>query len=184
MGMSLSRKCLYMRRNFSFICPMYFFRKFMITLFNPVHCLFVFSMFVCLLVCLFLCLFVCLRFYVPLKDFSLIWRRHHYRWRVRNSDLCSALMAINQWVFFNVPHLLWHRPTLDNGYPRGPVTYCRAFRSCAISNYFKDLQCRSVSTWIEPRSHVDPVYPNVNVDWNLMSIQSLYKGDLIQLRVL
>jgi hypothetical protein len=22
-----------------------------------------------------------LRFYVPLKNFSLIWRRHHYRWR-------------------------------------------------------------------------------------------------------
>ena len=27
-------------------------------------------------------------------------------------DLCSALMAIEQWVFFNVPHLLRHGPTL------------------------------------------------------------------------
>ena len=42
-------------------------------------------------------LFVC--------DFSLIWRRHHCRWRAANFDLCSALMAIEQWGFFSVPHL-------------------------------------------------------------------------------
>ena len=49
-------------------------------------------------------LFVCLWFYVPLKDFSLIWRRHHYRWMASNFDLCSGLMAIEQWGFINVPH--------------------------------------------------------------------------------
>ena len=31
-------------------------------------------------------------------------------------------MAIEQWGFFNVPHLLWHGPTLFNGHLRGPVT--------------------------------------------------------------
>ena len=36
--------------------------------------------------------------------------------------LCSALVAIDQWEFFNVPHLLWHGPTLYNGHLRGPVT--------------------------------------------------------------
>ena len=31
-------------------------------------------------------------------------------------------MAIEQWGFFNMPHLLWHWPTLYNGHLRGPVT--------------------------------------------------------------
>ena len=29
-------------------------------------------------------LFVCVEFFVPLENFSLIWRRHHYRWRAAN----------------------------------------------------------------------------------------------------
>ena len=33
----------------------------------------------------------------PFGEFLLIWRRHHYRWRAANFDLCSALMAIKQW---------------------------------------------------------------------------------------
>ena len=42
----------------------------------------------------------CLWFIVPLdKFFSLIWRRHHYRQRAANFDLCSALMAIQEWEF-------------------------------------------------------------------------------------
>ena len=45
------------------------------------------------------CLFVNLQFIVPFENFSLIWRRHHCRWRVANFDLCSVLMAIEQWVF-------------------------------------------------------------------------------------
>ena len=49
-----------------------------------------------------ICLFVRLGVFVPL-----IWRRHHYRWRIANFDLCSALMVIEQWGFFSVPHPLW-----------------------------------------------------------------------------
>ena len=67
-------------------------------------------------------LFVCLEFIVPLEIFSLIWRRHHCRWRAVNFDLRSALMAIEQWGFSNVPHLLRHGPTVYNGHRRGPVT--------------------------------------------------------------
>ena len=58
-------------------------------------------------------LFVCL----------FVWRSHHYRWGAVNFDLCSALMTIEQWVFFSVPHLLWHEPTLYNGNLREPVTH-------------------------------------------------------------
>ena len=37
-------------------------------------------------------------------------------------DLCSALMAIEQWGFFNVPHPLRLWPTVYNGHLWGPVT--------------------------------------------------------------
>ena len=48
------------------------------------------------------------RFFVPLDNFSLILRRHHYRWMAANFYLCSALKAIEQWGFLSVPHPLWH----------------------------------------------------------------------------
>ena len=67
-------------------------------------------------------LFVCLGFIIPLENFSLVWRHHHCRWRTANFDLCSALMAIEQWGFFNLPHLLWHRASIYNGHLGGPVT--------------------------------------------------------------
>ena len=64
-------------------------------------------------------MFVCLKVFFPLENIWLIWRRYHFRWRGANFDLCSALMAIEQWGFFTVPHLLWH---VYNGHFRGPVT--------------------------------------------------------------
>ena len=68
-------------------------------------------------------LFVCLVFYIPIENFSFICRRHRYQWRASNFDLCSTLMAIEQWGFFSVPHLLWHRATVHNSHFRGPVTH-------------------------------------------------------------
>ena len=80
--------------------------------------------------------FICLGFFVPLENFSLIWRLHHYRLRTANFDQCLALMAIEQWVFFSMPHLLWHGASVYNGHLREPVThtYCRAFSSGAVTN--------------------------------------------------
>ena len=67
--------------------------------------------------------FVCLfGVYRPTWEFSFIWRRHHCRWKRANFDLCSALMAIEQWGFFSVPHLLWHEASVHNGHLRGPET--------------------------------------------------------------
>ena len=60
--------------------------------------------------------------HVPLQNFSLMWRRHHYRWRAANFNLCLALMAIEQWTFFSMLHLLWHRTSVYNGHLQGPVT--------------------------------------------------------------
>ena len=64
------------------------------------------------------------RFFAPLETFSLIWRRH----RATNFYVYSALVAIEQWGFFNVPHLLWHGhllwdgQTLYNDHLRASVT--------------------------------------------------------------
>ena len=57
-------------------------------------------------------LLVCLGFFVPLENFSLVWRRHHYRWMAANFDLYSVFMTSEQWGFFSVPHLLWHESPL------------------------------------------------------------------------
>ena len=43
-----------------------------------------------------------------------------YRRRAANFDLCSALMAIVQWGFFSVPHLLWQGAFVYNGHFRRP----------------------------------------------------------------
>ena len=69
------------------------------------------------------CLFVCLfGVYRPTRKFFTQMDTSHRRWCAANFDLCSALMAIEQWGFFNVPHLLRHGPALYNGHLRGPVT--------------------------------------------------------------
>ena len=88
------------------------------------------------------CLFICLGYFVPLENFSYIWRLHHCRWRAANFDLCPALMVIEQWEFFSVPHLLWHGASICNDYLRGARdthTYCRAFSSGAVTTRFYDL---------------------------------------------
>ena len=63
-------------------------------------------------------LFVCLWILVPLKNFSLKWR-HLFLPRAAKFNLCSALMAIEQWGFFSMPHLTWHGASMYNG----PVTF-------------------------------------------------------------
>ena len=71
---------------------------------------------------LFVCLFVCFEFFVLLKNLSLKMRRrrHHYKWKAANFEQCSAPMASQQWGFFSVLHLLWHRTSVYDGPLRGP----------------------------------------------------------------
>ena len=77
------------------------------------------SRFVCLFVCLFACLFGVIH---PTWEFFTHTEMSPYWWRAANFDLCSAIMAIEQWGFFSMPHLLWHRASVYNGHLRGPVT--------------------------------------------------------------
>jgi hypothetical protein len=59
-------------------------------------------------------LIINLRFYVPLKNFSLIWRRHHYRWRA--AKVRPMLGAQGLWagrdLYCATPAVTW-----DLGFP-------------------------------------------------------------------
>ena len=91
------------------------------------------------------CLLVCMGFYVTVEKFQIISRRHHCRWRAANIDLCSALMTIEQWGFFSVPHLLWHGASVYNGHLRGPVTLIPIAESLAVElslSLFTTQGCR------------------------------------------
>ena len=88
----------------------------------------------------FICLFVTW-YFVPLEKFSLISSLYQCWWKAANFDLCSALMAIEQWGFYCVPHLLWHGASVYNGHlreTRDTHTYCRAFSSGALTVCFYD----------------------------------------------
>ena len=61
------------------------------------------------------CLVVCLWLNVPLKNISLIWKRHRLK-----KGLCLASMASRQGGIFIVPHLLWHGASVFAAISGGP----------------------------------------------------------------
>ena len=71
------------------------------------------------IVCLFVCLF---RGFSPTREFFTHIEPSPLPVKAANFDICSVLMAIEQWEFFSVPHLLWHGPSVYTGHLRGPVT--------------------------------------------------------------
>ena len=77
--------------------------------------------------------------------FSLIWRRHHCRWRAASFDLYSAPMAFEQYGFCSMPHLklLWHRTSIYNGHLREPMIHTSITERFAV--VFLRLTCRSVA---------------------------------------
>jgi hypothetical protein len=64
-----------------------------------------------------------LLFYVTLKNFSPIWRRHHYR---RRAAKFKPMLGAHVGIFI-VPHLLWHWtsvfPVSSEGPPHSVVSY-------------------------------------------------------------
>ena len=56
----------------------------------------------------------CLGFHVKLANFSMKWRRHHYRWRSPTFDLYTVIFAVDHLAFFSMIHLhvLWHGSTV------------------------------------------------------------------------
>jgi hypothetical protein len=49
-----------------------------------------------------------LLFYIPLKNFSLIWRYHHCLWRAAKFTPMLSARGLRAGGIFIVPHLLWH----------------------------------------------------------------------------
>ena len=114
-------------------------------------------------VCLFLCLFVfrptrefSTHFFtfletspfvyllVPLEYISLIRRRHHCK-------ILLAIMAIEQWGFYSVPHLLWHGAFVFNGHLRGPVTLLPSvWQWCCHYLFLRPVACiRAFASYAE-----------------------------------
>ena len=113
--------------------------------------------------------------------FTYIWRHHHYRWRATNFYLYSVLIAIEQLGFFNMPHLLWHGPSLYNCHLRRPVTLTllpSVWRwSCHYLYLFYRLYSRpEIELWYPaceanalPLSHRDGVSFNVTIgNWTTL----------------
>ena len=79
-------------------------------------------------------------------SYSILWRRHHYRWGASNFDLYLAFMAIEQWDIFNVPHLLRHGISVCNNHLRGPVSntnIAERLASGTITTFFYILGIRT-----------------------------------------
>ena len=70
--------------------------------------------------------------------FGFDWSFSSNWWRTSNFDLYSALMAIEQWGFFSVPHLLRQGASVYNGH----MTHAcfRVFGSGAAPTWFSDLR--------------------------------------------
>ena len=84
--------------------------------------------------------FVCVEFIVPLENFSLIWRRHHCRWRAASFDLWSALMVIEQWGFLLTCHTYCDTGLpFYNGHLRGSVTLTPVAERLAVELSLPDF---------------------------------------------
>ena len=97
-------------------------------------------------------LFVC---FILLKNVSVIWKCHHYRWRASNFDLYSALIGIDQWMFLSVPHLLWHGSSVYNGHHREPVTLAPLAERFAV-----DLSLPVLTTYVCRDRYSNPDLPH------------------------
>ena len=81
-------------------------------------------------------MFVCLRFFVPLENFSLIWRRHHY-----GTSEWLQIYARHSWPLSSEGSLTCHT-YCDTGLPFIMVIYegtcCQAFGSGVDTTCFYD----------------------------------------------
>ena len=81
-------------------------------------------------------MFVC--FFVPFeREFFADMEKYHYQRRATNFDKCSAPMVIKQWLFFSVPHILWHGASFYNDLWHSQP--CRTFDSGAVTICFYNL---------------------------------------------
>ena len=80
------------------------------------------------------CRFFFVVFLEYFQNLSLIWRRHHYRWRAINFDLYSAVMAIDQWGFLTCHTYCDTDQPFYYGHLRGPVTLTPVVERLAVEH--------------------------------------------------
>ena len=88
---------------------------------------------------LFVCLFVCLFVSRSTRQFFT-----HTEKSSLPGKGCSALMAIEQWGFCSVQHLLWHGVSVYNGNFRGPVTLTPIAERLEMGCHYLFLRLRSI----------------------------------------
>ena len=114
---------------------------------------------------------------VTVENFLLIPIRHH-RWMAANIDLCSALTAIEQWVFFSMPHLLWHGTSVFMVISKDPwhahLALIRVFGSGAVTTCLKRLRSVAAGIWT-PNIVLNNTLVVVFLDCKLFS--SIYGSD-------
>ena len=86
-------------------------------------------------------LFVCLGFFVPLENFSFIWRLHHCWWRTANFDLCS-----NSWPLSSEGSLTCHT-YCDTGHPFIMVIFEDTWHSPIAERLTVELSLPVLRTW-------------------------------------
>ena len=95
------------------------------------------------------------------------------------TSIYSALMAIKQLGFFNVPHLLWHGPIFNNGHFRGPLTLTPVpIKRLAVELSLLTYSVCLSKPGIEPRSPACEANTLLNSILLTRSIQLPYKKTL------
>ena len=106
---------------------------------------------VCIHVSLVVCLFGILSSYS--REFFHSYRDVTITDEGLNFYLCLALMSIEQWGYFSVPHLLWHGASIYNGQLRGPVTLTPIPQRLAVElsiSVFTNYVCRGWDSSTQP----------------------------------
>ena len=94
------------------------------------------------------CLFVCLFWVVrPTREFCTHLESSLVPVKGCIYELCSAFMAIEQWGFFSVPHLLWHGASVYDTHLRGPVTLKPVAESLAVDLSLPVLSTKVCRCW-------------------------------------
>ena len=78
--------------------------------------------------------------FVPLENFSLIWRRHHCRWRAANFTYARHSSFLSSEGFLTCHHYCdMGNPEWSSPMTRDTHTYYRSFSSVAVTTCFYDL---------------------------------------------
>ena len=113
------------------------------------------------------------------KIFHVSWNILNEQWTA-NFDLCSALMVIEQWGFFSVPHQLWHGASICNSHFRGPETLAHVAESLAVELSLPVFMTSVCHRW-DSNTQPSASETNAQTDCATTAVRSLLKVKLLSL---